>query len=558
MTDATTGSAALPPSNTELVIGLVGALGCDLPGVAQTIRAKLTDVFRYDSAVVSVSGLMQNLDWGRDLNPGTEDRRIKVNMDAGRDVNAAWHPTWKRHDALGRLSVLEIAHERERRNLARGEQELQRPLDRFAFIMRSFKRPDEISLLRAVYGERFAVFGVYAPRRRRCDALYRAITRGYPSDLETEWHDHPELKIDYLMARDEREQGEAGQNVRDTFHRADFFVEDDENVRGQQIERSLRALFGDYFLTPTRDESGMAHAVTAARRSAEPGRQVGAAITNPDGDVLAVGCNEVPRAFGGQYWAEDGEDGREFVRAPTVEGTRRDTNNTQQEAIADNLLEGLRERVSKQANAALEQLDGVQGVDGVKDVLASIATLDERATLLDGRLGDITEFGRAVHAEMAAITTAARIGIPLRDSILYTTTFPCHNCARHVIATGIRQLVYIAPYAKSQAYQLHDDALTVAPDGDVEDKVIFKPFIGVSPRRYAHLFYGHDRKLDDGTILVFDPTKAVPRLQDADPPEIALDQLAYGIRETAVANAMEEFLSEAQPTLAQSTEGGNL
>jgi hypothetical protein len=157
---------------------------------------------------------------------------------------------------------------------------------------------------------------------------------------------------------------------------------------------------------------------------------------------------------------------------------------------------------------------------------------------------------------MAAITTAARLGIPLIDSILYTTTFPCHNCARHVIATGIRRLVYIAPYAKSRAGELHKDALLVAPDKDVDDKVVFTPFLGVSPRRYAHLFYGHERKLLDGTIRVFQPAKAVPRLQDADPPEIKLDQIAYGFRETAVANAMESFLSEAKPTLTKSIRGG--
>jgi hypothetical protein len=157
---------------------------------------------------------------------------------------------------------------------------------------------------------------------------------------------------------------------------------------------------------------------------------------------------------------------------------------------------------------------------------------------------------------MAAITTAARLGTPLLDSTLYTTTFPCHNCARHVLATGIRRVVYIAPYAKSQAYRLHDDALVVAPDEEPDDKVVFRPFIGVSPRRYAHLFHALERKLDDGTIRTFHPESAVPRLQDADPSDIALDQVAYGVRETAVATAMEVFLSDAQPTLLQSTERG--
>lgn len=99
----TAAQTSTSPSNTELVIGLVGALGSNLHGVAQTIRAKLTDLFNYDSAIVSVSGLMQNLDWERDLKPDGEDRRLKANMDAGRDLNLAWGPTWKQYDALASL-----------------------------------------------------------------------------------------------------------------------------------------------------------------------------------------------------------------------------------------------------------------------------------------------------------------------------------------------------------------------------------------------------------------------------------------------------------------------
>jgi len=542
------------PSDTELVVGLVGALGADVRGVAAAIRAELTDTFAYRSEIISISSLMQDLPWQRDLSPSTEDARIKVNMDAGRDLNGSWYGAWHRYDALARLSLLRVAHLRETYNRKAGEVELQRPLDRFAFILRSFKRPEEIDLLRAVYGERFVVFGVYAPRLRRRKALYDLINPEYPSNCEDDWHNNPELRIDALMTRDEREDGEAGQNVRDTFHRSDFFVEDLPEVRDVQIRRALRTLFGDPFMTPTRDEAGMAHAATAARRSAEPGLQVGAAITTPRGDLLAVGCNDVPRAFGGQYGPEDEHDGREFAWGPIIDGVRHDTNNVEQAAIADDVLAGLRARLTPYVDLVRGGLVG--GDKEAAAALDAISALKERATVLESRLGNITEFGRAVHAEMAAITTAARLGIPLRDSILYTTTFPCHNCARHVIATGISRLIYVAPYAKSKAYKLHDDALTVAPDGEVENRVVFVPFIGVAPRRYSHLFFGQDRKYDDGRLRAFAPTTAAPRLKDADPPEIGLDQLAYSVRETAVATAMQVVLSETEVKVVVSSDGG--
>lgn len=56
-----------------------------------------------------------------------------------------------------------------------------------------------------------------------------------------------------------------------------------------------------------------------------------------------------------------------------------------------------------------------------------------------------------MHAEMFAITDAARRGLSVRDATLYCTTFPCHMCARHIIASGIRKVVYIEPYPKSMA-----------------------------------------------------------------------------------------------------------
>lgn len=40
---------------------------------------------------------------------------------------------------------------------------------------------------------------------------------------------------------------------------------------------------------------------------------------------------------------------------------------------------------------------------------------------------------------------------------MFTTTFPCHICAKHIIAAGIKAVYYIEPYEKSLAIELHDD-----------------------------------------------------------------------------------------------------
>ncbi|MEJ7893696.1 MAG: deaminase [Solirubrobacteraceae bacterium] len=133
------------------------------------------------------------------------------------------------------------------------------------------------------------------------------------------------------------------------------------------------------------------------------------------------------------------------------------------------------------------------------------------------RFSSLTEFGRAVHAEMDAITTAARKGIPLAGAQLVCTTYPCHNCTRHIVACGISRVVYVYPYSKSLATELHSDALVVEPAkrGLVKDRVVFEQYIGVAPRLYPQAFHfdPDDRKdLRGAGMRIVDPNHAIPRM----------------------------------------------
>ena len=98
------------------------------------------------------------------------------------------------------------------------------------------------------------------------------------------------------------------------FPLADVFIESvsRESVT-QSMRRFVQIFFGHQFLTPTKTEFGMFIARAAAIRSSDLSRQVGAAIMTDKGDLVALGCNEVPKALEGLYWADDaGEDGRDF------------------------------------------------------------------------------------------------------------------------------------------------------------------------------------------------------------------------------------------------------
>jgi deoxycytidylate deaminase len=139
-----------------------------------------------------------------------------------------------------------------------------------------------------------------------------------------------------------------------------------------------------------------------------------------------------------------------------------------------------------------------------------------------GGLKDLTEFGRAVHAEMSALLDADRRGVAVQGATLYTTTLPCHNCARHIVGAGLDRVVFIEPYTKSRAEQLHADSIAIARAAHVDGKVNLVPFVGVAPRRYSEMFsaaarerLGHLARSDDsGRKQTFEKKQASPVFSD--------------------------------------------
>jgi deoxycytidylate deaminase len=115
-------------------------------------------------------------------------------------------------------------------------------------------------------------------------------------------------------------------------------------------------------------------------------------------------------------------------------------------------------------------------------------TRECRGKLVGAPILDITEYGRAVHAEMDALLAAGRSGTSTRGATLYCTTFPCHNCAKHLIAAGLRRVVYVEPYPKSRTGKLYSDSVRFPAGASDESKVLFEPFTGIGPRRFFDLF----------------------------------------------------------------------
>lgn len=170
-----------------------------------------------------------------------------------------------------------------------------------------------------------------------------------------------------------------------------------------------------------------------------------------------------PRPAGGLYWPE-GDDRRDHAR-------KEDSNERRRNEILEDVLGRLRPEA--------------------EDKEGWLKAGKER--LLASPLMDITEYGRAVHAEMEALMSCARAACSPRRGRLFSTTFPCHNCAKHIVAAGITTVVYVEPYPKSQALDLFPDSIRLDDQADDEKlgpkgKVVFQPFKGIGPRRFFDLF----------------------------------------------------------------------
>lgn len=501
----------------ELFFGLVAAIGTDLKLVSEILAEALSDA-KYNCEHIKLSELIDEGDTPRDAYA-----RYLARMAAGTKLRN----NMQRGDALVLMGLGDIWTRRRKLDPTAGP--VPRVVPSTAYIFNQLKHPDEVSTLRKVYGNSFFLISGYSPRERRVKHLSDIIARSR-NELKSEKF---RKLAEELIEKDKNEEGESlGQQVQDTFPEADVFINVDspESVRAS-ITRFVELLFGHPFHTPTRDEFSMFQARAAALRSSDLGRQVGAVIATTGGDIVSVGTNEVPCAGGGQYWAGDDPDLRDFRRG-------QDSNSE----VKKNFLRDLLQRLSDNdgwlnANKTSKDID--QLVD---------QTFSKGKSFLTGaQLMSLIAYFRAVHAEMSCITDAARRGVATRGHTLVCTTFPCHECARHIVAAGLSRVIYIDPYPKSLTPDLYPDSIVVDPDVHSKSHVSFESFVGIAPRLYLSLFDASKiaRKDETGAVVKWIPSNSSPRLSE--------DPKSYVTKESFLNKLMNDF-SEVEDTRTRKEE----
>lgn len=447
-------------NDSELVIGIITTVGTNIKQVKENIYDRLR-YYKYDYMDIKVSkDVISEFSEIKSFN--NEYERISFYMDQGNKIRKETNDA----SILMKGAISKILIERDDPNYPA-------PRKRIAYIIDSIKHPEEVNFLRNTYGNGFHLIGITSTSNRRKTYLM-------------EEKNLTEVETNKILNRDANESEKYGQHTEDAFQNADYFINITENTDEikTNIYRLIDLLFGDPFITPTFSEYAMFMAYASSLRSADLSRQIGSVITKSN-EIIAFGVNDCPKVGGGLYWSEyidghykDIDGGRDYTLGY-------DSNKIEQSKLISNIL------------STLEIDENDDNINSIKKA----------------GIGDLTEYGRVVHSEMEALLMCSRNNISCRNASMYVTTFPCHNCAKHIIAAGIKEVIYIEPYPKSKALEFYKVEIT--QDLNETDKVVFKPFIGVGPHRFVDLFstssiqwYKKIRKNKEGYKVLFDTEHA--------------------------------------------------
>jgi cytidine deaminase len=383
----------------EVVIGLVGAIGSNLAVFQNILKTELEDTFNFDVFVIKVSEDIliphPNVKNVSDFDTSTKYKRINSLMNLGNKLRELHGVDYV---------ALEVACKiRELRKNYSGSKK------RIAYVVNSLKHDAEVSSLKKLYGHTFFQISIFESESKRKEILNNNV--GMTLD-----------EAEKLIKRDEKEEDKWGQRTSVAFPLADYFVKFDDKSGihiKNAIIRFIKLILGNPYITPTFSESAIYMAFMSGLRSSDLSRQVGAVIAKED-NILSTGSNDVPKFGGGLYMPlYNEENGKidDFAKGRDYK-IGEDCNHIQR----NNLVNGIYESIRKDLEDILSE-----DIPSQKEVLLKI-----RDSIKESEIKDITEYGRMVHAEMDAILNCARSNNSTQGATLYVTTFPCHNCAKHI------------------------------------------------------------------------------------------------------------------------------
>ncbi|MEO8291494.1 MAG: deaminase [Actinomycetota bacterium] len=373
------------------VVGLTGAFGSGCTSAAKHLRD--SKGYRY----ASLSGALRD-EWTArhgDVEPSRQDLQ-----QLGDDLRAE-----RTRSALVDLALGKIAD------------------DPNLVVVDSIRNLGEVRALREAFGDRFSLIGVLA---RQEDRWMRIGS--------TQYADHGLTQADFLDddARDkEEEETPNGQQVALCVDAADMLVNSSARDIGSFYEKVSE--FADLAAGGKRyaetHEIFMHMAYSSSHSSKCLKRHVGAVLVNDRGDVVGVGYNENP-----------------VGTLPCVEEPEYDFR-CFRDNVRNDTFQSLVEEAAR-CPACGEPLQVEEGppwrcsncvAKGVKSNL-EVYFFPDRAM----------NWCTAIHAEVRALMAA---GPAARNTVLYTTTFPCFQCAEKITQAGVKEIWFTEAYPDTLAAQ---------------------------------------------------------------------------------------------------------
>lgn len=296
--------------------------------------------------------------------------------------------------------------------------------------------------------------------RDRYSAFYLVSINAPDKDRKSYLQNVHKFNVDNLNELDKRESGKnlsgdqvfVGQNVKKCIEISDIHIFnprnelENNNVLKAQLAWYVALMLHPGLVSPTAMERVMQLAYTARSNSGCISRQVGAAITDKEFSVKAIGWNDV--AKGQIPCALRSLDALENEFDPTSY-SHFELNDPSFRLEAKNRLSHFRK---------INNLDGRNISYCFKDLkntidLNELKNAAEEKSINFNELKKVIDFKgnqvftRSLHAEENAFLQLSKYGGPgINGGKLFTTASPCELCAKKAYQLGITEIYYIDPY----------------------------------------------------------------------------------------------------------------
>jgi len=456
------------PANT-IILGFTGTIGSGCTYIAEAIEHE------YKYKYFSLSDILRNIAAKKGLNnPSVDDLQT-----LGNNLRAKYGNSYLVQELLKFIKKGDLPGLKSDKGTLKG------------IIIDSIRNDGEVYTLRQF--PYFYLFSVHSGFELRKQRTLR--DKKFKSKEEFKNADH----------RDKAEDIQYGQQVAKCNDLADFIINNDKNIpqrASQEKKKFIDRVYNNYVLLvehkqegvilpdnlPTTNETLMTMAYAESQRSSCLKRKVGAIIAeinhssfgngsdnriNESVNIISSGHNEVPLgsipcAFNPEYE----KCYRDHLQEEHAKKIKFCPNCGEEIKLSSQKCKKCKHEIKTFIKVCPDCKNEI-------DVQYKCPKCDKEVfkEYLIGA-GKLLDMCKALHAEENALLSLKKHGGEnFRNTVLYTTTFPCNLCANKIVASGINKVVYADPYPMKEAK-------TILAAGKVE----IEKFEGIKSSAYFKLY----------------------------------------------------------------------